>query len=478
MADWTAFGPAGLVALPLLGLFACLAVPRAGHGVATTTAVLQLAFVVALGLGGGIGTATALGGWDAPLGIGLRLDPLAWAFMAVTAVVFALVTPAAGAALSGSGASALWLGLLTGMSALFVSGDLFNLFVALEVAGLSAVALTAMGGDRRAARAAFGYLCVSLTGGLLFLAAVALLYRSTGTLDLAQVAAQAHSGGALAGPGLTAALALATAGLLLKTGAAPMHRWLPPAHGAATSAVSAVLSGIVVKGSLYILIRLWGELAPDALWAIVGQGIALLGVAGALIGTVGAFRAVRLKQMIAYSTVAQIGYMVLALGVSAAEPRAMAAMVAFVAGHAFAKAALFLAAGEMMKANGHDDIARLADPGASWGPTRGAVAIATATLIGLPPTGGFAAKWTLAQAGIAGGFWWVPVVLALGGLATAAYMSRLAAALMRNAPSDAPSHALAAVQGGRGWASLGLALAALVLGFGSLPIASLLGGGA
>ncbi|MEM9782926.1 MAG: proton-conducting transporter membrane subunit [Pseudomonadota bacterium] len=256
-AAWIAWGPAGLVGLPLIGLFACLALPRWGHAIATATTLLVLALVVALGIGGGIGGATVLGGWDAPLGILLRLDALAWVFTAITAAVFALVTPAAKTALSSEGVAALWLGLLAGMAALFVSGDLFNLFVALEVAGLSAVALTAMGGDARAARAAFGYLAVSLTGGLLYLAAVALFYRATGTLDLGQVASAIADGegAGAAEPGLAAALALATAGLLLKTGAAPMHRWLPPAHGAASPVVSALLSGIVVKGSLYILIR-------------------------------------------------------------------------------------------------------------------------------------------------------------------------------------------------------------------------------
>lgn len=475
MTDWIVWGPAGLIGLPLAGLFACLAMPRAGHAVAMATSVLQFGLVVAIGVGGGIGTTIALGGWAAPLGIALRLDALAWAFVAVTAFVFALATPSARTILGHEGVPALWLGLLTGMSALFVSGDLFNLFVAIEIASLSAVALTAVGGERKAARAAFGYLCVSLTGGLLFLAGVALLYRATGSLDIAQVGALVRE----AEPsGLIAALGLASAGLLLKTGAFPMHVWLPPTHGAATSTVSAVLSGVVVKGSLFILVRLWSELAPDALWAVAGHGLAALGVAGAAIGTLGAFQARRLKQMIAYSTVAQIGYMVLAFGISAAEPRAMAAMVAFVAGHALAKAALFIAAGEMVRANGHDDIDRLVGPGAEWGPTSGAIAIAAATLIGLPPTGGFAAKWTLAQAGLSSGFVWVPVFLVLGGLATAAYMSRLAAALMRSGPVTVPAHDPAPGRGLHGWASFGLALAALSLGFAVRPIVAAFGGGA
>ncbi|MEL6198150.1 MAG: hypothetical protein AAFT19_09900, partial [Pseudomonadota bacterium] len=107
-AAWIAWGPASLVGLPLIGMFVCLALPRRGHAIATATAMLLLALVVVLGLGGGIGGATILGDWAAPLGILLRLDALAWAFMAITAAVFALVTPAAKAALATSGAPALW----------------------------------------------------------------------------------------------------------------------------------------------------------------------------------------------------------------------------------------------------------------------------------------------------------------------------------------------------------------------------------
>ncbi len=471
--DWIGGVPAALVGVPLLGLLACLALPRLGSPIASLTAAGVLALTLAAGLGGGIGTSLALGGWPAPLGVVLRLDALAFAFVAVTAAIFALVTPAARDILARPEAPPLWLGLLTGMMALFVSGDLFNLFVALEVAGLSAVALTALGGSAQAARAAFGYLCVSLTGGLLYLAAVALLYRATGTLDLDQVAAAG-----LEGEGLAAALALATAGLLLKTGAAPLHRWLPPAHGAATAGVSAVLSGVVVKGSLYILLRLWMELAPPALWESLGPWLVLLGLFGAATGSFGAIKAERLKPMIAYSTVAQIGYMVLAFGVAAEEPRALGAVLAFVAAHAFAKAALFLAAGDMVRANGHDEVARLADPGPAWGPSRGAMAIAAAALIGLPPTGGFAAKWTLAQAGLEGGYWWMPVVLALGGLTTAVYMARLTAALMRVRPVESAGAAEPIEAGRRGWAALALALVALGLGFASLPLAALVGGAA
>jgi len=463
---WTAAAPAALVGAPLLGALAALAAPARATAMARLTGWAVLAMTLTA-----LPTAearTALGGWPAPLGIVLRLDALAWVFLAMTAAIFALAAGPARALLAAPGAAALWLGLLTGMNALFLTRDLFNLFVALEVVGLSAVALTALGGGAAAARAATTYLCVSLIGGLLYLAAVALLYRATGALDMAVVARAGLAPAALAAP-----LALAGAGLLLKSGAAPLHGWLPPAHGAAQAGVSALLSGVVIKGSLYALLRIGTELAPAALFQTVAPGLMALGLLGAAVGAAGALTADRLKALIAYSTVAQVGYMVLALGVSAHSPRAAQAMLGFVLAHGFAKAALFLAAGDLAKANGHDVVARLADPGPAFGPGKGALAIAAATLVGLPPTGGFAAKWSLAQGAAAEGMGWVAVALVAGGLASAAYLSRLAAAAMRGglAPADP-------VAGRHGWAALALALVGLGLGFATPPLAALLGGAA
>lgn len=452
-----------LIALPLLGALAALAAPRAAAGLAVATSATTLALALALAPGGS--GVVALGGWAPPLGIALRLDGLAWAFVAMTAAVFALAAPAARGLLAGRGAAALWLGLLAGMNALYLTRDMFNLFVALEVAGLCAVALTALGGGAAAARAATGYLIVSLTGGLLYLAAVAALYRATGALDAALIA-QAGAPAAT----LWAALGLASVGLLLKGGAAPLHGWLPPAHAAANPAVSALLSGVAIKGPIYALARLWFELAPDAAFAEAGPALAVLGAGGAVIGAAGALRAERLKRLIAYSTVAQVGFMTMALGIAAQSQRAAAAMLGFVAAHGLAKAALFLAAGEMARANGHDEVRRLADPGPGFGPAKGALAIAAAALVGLPPTGGFVAKWTLAQASVEASQWWGPAFLVAMSLVSAAYLSPLAAAAIRQAPPGGPA---VAADPAAGLGALALAAAALALGFAAPGLAAL-----
>ncbi|MFP4004000.1 MAG: complex I subunit 5 family protein, partial [Alphaproteobacteria bacterium] len=416
-----------------------------------------------------IGGEIQIAGWPVPLGIGLRLDGIAWIFLAFSALVFALAALAGRTTLARDGAATLWTTLLAGVNAIYLGADLFNLFVGLEVVSLSAVALTAIGGGAAAASAALRYLFVGLGGGLLYLMAVAVFYRAAGTLDIALIAQAKLQGAALAAP-----LALATAGLLLKSGAAPFHFWLPPAHGNAASAVSAVLSAVVVKTGLYLLFRMWIDVAPEPALSQAAPLFWALSVAGMVTGGAGALRAARVKTLIAYSTVAQISYMVLALGFAAAASGAAVAFAAFAAAHALAKSGLFIAAGLITRANGHDEVSRLADPGAAYGPTKIAVAISAGVLAGLPPTAGFFAKWTLMQEAAAAGAWWVAPALVAGGLLTAAYMSRLAAALMRNPPGDRPTEETGSLQG---WSALALSVSGLVLGFLGAPLAGLVEAG-
>jgi formate hydrogenlyase subunit 3/multisubunit Na+/H+ antiporter MnhD subunit len=238
----------------------------------------------------------------------------------------------------------------------------------------------------------------------------------------------------------------------------PFHFWLPPAHGAAAPAASALLSGIVVKAALYVLIRLWTEVAPPEVLAAAAPGFRALGVLALGVGALGAFRATRLKALIAFSTVAQIGYVPLALGFAGGQPLALKAAVAFMLAHGLAKGAIFLAADGVRRANGHDRLDDLADPGARLGPTKGAMALGIVALMGLPPSGGFLAKWTLAEAALQQGHWWVAPLMAAAAVLSGLYMLRLGATLMRTPvcpPSDAP----------RGWSALALAAAAMAVGF-------------
>ncbi len=311
----------------------------------------------------------------------------------------------------------LWLFLLAALNALFLSADIFNLYVTLELTGLAAVALTALTDDRDALPAAMRYLLANLLGSLAYLFGVVLIYHSFGTLDIATLAQRMESS-----PAVWSALGLMSAGLALKTALFPLHFWLPPAHASAPAPVSAALSALVVKGSFYILLRLWLEIFP-ADSGSSGVLFGLLGVAAVFWGGLQALRARRLKLLIAYSTVMQVGYLFLAFPL--ALPAAWRGALYLLLSHALAKAAMFLAAGNILHFAGHDRIADLDRIAQRLPLTIAAFALAGVSIMGLPPSGGFVAKWLMVEASLKTGQWWWAVALILGGLLSAAYVFKV-----------------------------------------------------
>ena len=304
------WGPV-LILLPLAGGIACFLFPASAKPLGLLTVALVGLAVVGLGwqlLGHGV-YHHAVGGWGAPLGIDLAADGLSLLMLAMTALVgFGVSLYATGYFKPADSVRfwPLWLLLLGALNALFLSGDLFNLYVTLELVGLAAVALTALQGGRDALMGAMRYLLATLLGSLLYLLGVALLYHGFGTVDLALLSERV-----MPSPVAWAALGLMSAGLILKTALFPLHFWLPPAHASAPAPVSAVLSALVVKASFYILLRLW-----LAIFADISEGVAalfgLLGAGAVLWGSLQALRQTRVKLLVAYSTVAQIGYLFLA----------------------------------------------------------------------------------------------------------------------------------------------------------------------
>jgi formate hydrogenlyase subunit 3/multisubunit Na+/H+ antiporter MnhD subunit len=264
-----------------------------------------------------------------------------------------------------------------------------------------------------------------------------------------------------------------TAGLLAKTALFPLHLWLPPAHAGAPPAASAVLSALVVKGSFFIALRLWFDALPELANVMAMQFIGLLGAGAILYGSALALRQSRLKLLVAYSTVAQIGYLFLVfpLAFDASAGR-LAAGTALAGGllqavsHAFAKAAMFMSAGLIALSLGHDRIAELGGIARARPVSLLAFALAGVSLVGLPPSGGFAAKWMLLSAAVATGQWWWAVVIVLGGLLTGAY---LVLVLMR--ALQAPAASAPPVQPVASWREampLALALLAVLMGLAAL----------
>ncbi len=412
----------------------------------------------------------ALGGWATPLGISWRLDGLGMTLLTLTWVLALAVTVYARAYFSGQTVFwPLWLLMLSGLSALFVANDLFNIYVMLEILGLASVALVTLANRTEALRAALTYLFVTLSGSLAYLAGVAVLYMQYATLDISLLGA-AVNGNALD----WTAMLLMAAGLLLKSAVFPLHFWLPRAHANAPAPVSVILSALVVKASLYLLMRLWRDVAP-AQPEVVAWLLGALGAVAIIWGSVQALRTPRLKVLVAYSTVAQLGYVMLLFPLSlqpASAAIAYAGVVYFICAHGLAKAALFMAAGNLQRLAGHDEIKDLHHAAAALQPTIFAVALAGASLMGLPPSGGFIAKWTLLGVSLENGAWiWVVVLLA-GGLLSVAYIFRILVLSFRDDAIALQTPAREQIPVAMQYVPLALGVFTVVLGFNAMPVIS------
>lgn len=459
-----------LILLPLgWASIAFLLGPGRGAWLAAAGLSLGLALSARVAAHAGAGQLHAAGGWPAPLGIELAADGLAALMLLLT---HAVALPLALYARPyfdrhPDGKAYFWplAGyLIAALNALFLSADLFNLYVTLELLGLAAVGLVASTGSAQSLTAALRYLFVTLLGSSAYLLGVALLYGVYGHVALPLLAPQMTA----PVPSATQlALALMLAGLLLKTALFPFSFWLPPAHGGAPAPVSALLSALVIKATFYLILRLWmslgGQFAPPALAQMLG----VLGAAAVVWGSLQALRQARLKMLVAYSTVAQIGYLFLLFPLAARASPAVAlsawqGVLMQAVAHGLAKAAMFAAAGAMAISAGHDTIERLGGVSARLPATLFTFGLAGVTLMGLPPSAGFLAKWLLLDAATNSGRWVWAAVLLGGGLLAAAYVFKvLRHAFVRAEESDTTFEALSPMLQ---WPPLLLAVASLVLG--------------
>ncbi|CAN5756960.1 hypothetical protein BH23GEM9_BH23GEM9_32400 [soil metagenome] len=419
-----------IVLAPLLAAAVAVSSARAAAAAALVTAVCLIAALTWLSLAvlqDGVLTHEA-GAWGAPVGIVLRADGLAVLLLAVTAVIGTAVTVYATAYFQPIYPHEedrglrffwpLWLLVWSALNAVFVSTDIFNVYVCLELLTLPAVALVALDGTRMAVTAAMRYLLLSLAGSLLFLLGVAIVYSGAGTLAIPQIGAAAMDADAA-----NLALTLMTVGLVIKAALLPFHFWLPPAHAGAPAPASAVLSALVVKAAFYVILRLWTEAFPGALHTPGATLLGVLGAAAVIWGSLLALRQTRVKLIIACSTVAQIGYLFLIFPLFVGAPvAAYTGGMYHLLSHALAKAAMFLAAGSMIRALGDDELTTLAGVGQKLPITFAAFGIAGLNLVGMPPSGGFIAKWLLLTAAITSGQWWWAVVIAIGSLLGAGYV--------------------------------------------------------
>jgi formate hydrogenlyase subunit 3/multisubunit Na+/H+ antiporter MnhD subunit len=412
-----------------------------------------------------------LGAWPPPLGVALRADGLSAVMMMATAVVICAVGTFAGAdfrpnAAASRAPTTFWLLLLAisgALNTVFLAGDLFTLYVALELVTFAAVPLVSLDGRAETVQAALRYLLFALLGSVLYLLGTTLLYGRYGTLDVVLLSHQ------IRGDAVTLiAAASMTTGLLAKTALFPLHLWLPPAHAGAPAAASAILSGLVVKASFFIVVRLWFQVMPALPGFAATQLRGALGGAAIVFGSVVALRQERLKLLVAYSTLAQIGYLFLMFPLALKDSGQLESAGALAGGllqavsHATAKAAMFMAAGSIYTVLGQDRLAGLSGVGRILPMSVLAFALGGIALMGMQPSGAYLAKELLLQAATETNQWWWAVVVQAGGILTGAYV--LLVLVHALAPAKGPIPVTGPVPRIQDAAALALALCSLLLG--------------
>ncbi len=385
-----------------------------------------------------------LGGWAPPWGIAYRIDALNALVALIVAGIGAFATLFAQrsvaaeipAELSGYFYATFQLCLL-GLLGIALTGDLFNLFVFLEISSLSSYALISMGRDRRALAAAFQYLIMGTLGATFFLIGVGLAYAATGTLNMADLAARLP---AAEYPHVVhTAFGFIFVGVGLKMAMYPLHQWLPGAYTYAPSFVSLFLAATATKVAVYVLMRaVFTVFSADyAAGTWFGELMVLFGAVGVIYGSLQAIYQRDMKSLLAYSSIAQIGYMV--LGIGFLTTLGVTASLVHVFNHALMKAALFMVAGIFVYRLGTTAWAGLAGQARAMPWTFAALVIAGLSLIGVPGTVGFVSKWYLVLAALEQDAWLVAVIILAGSLLAIIYIWKIVE-LMYFQPPAATDH--------------------------------------
>lgn len=370
-----------------------------------------------------------LGGWEPPWGIEYAIDILnAFVLVIVAGVCFftsVYARKSLGLEVPGKELPlyTLYILLATGMLGIVITGDIFNLYVFLEIASLAAYALVSVG-DRQALMASFNYMVMGTISASFILLGIGYLYVMTGSLNMSDLSTLLP---ALYGrPAVLVALALLVVGLSIKTALFPLHTWLPDSYTHAPSAISAVLSGTFTKVGIYALIKvMFTVFSPQYVIETVPVMTILSGVAavGIIAGSVLAIAQYDIKRMLAYSSVSQIGYIVLGIGM--ANKLAITGGILHILSHSLMKVGLFMVAGAIIYRTGIKNIHQLKGMGKKMPFTMAAFIIGALSMIGIPPTIGFASKFYLLWGAFEAGEWVFIAVILLSSLLTAVYFWRI-----------------------------------------------------
>jgi multicomponent Na+:H+ antiporter subunit D len=418
------------IAIPLVTAFVLPVFGKKGKDAATILANLATVSLLVLAVSSiGRTDVYEIGKWSIPLGINLVLDGLSSLLLLAISVVSVAAMLFSARYMEQYTAKSKYLSLfmlmVAGMNGVVLSGDIFNLFVFLEIASIASYALVGFGCEHEELEASFKYMVLGSIGSIFVLFAVALVYGNTGTLNMAYISKTIASRGLNAG--LTFALALFVAGFGLKAALVPFHAWLPDAHPSAPAPISAMLSGILIKAlGIYALTRV--------VFNIFGISVSLgwlLVVLGILSMVAGAFLAIGqwdFKRLLAYSSISQIGYVILGIGVGgtiiAKEGNLAWASLAILGGlfhllnHAVYKSLLFLTSGSVEMSTGTRKLREMGGLAEKLPFTRTTCTVASAAIVGIPPFSGFWSKLILVVAAVQAHLYWIAAVIVFVSLCT------------------------------------------------------------
>ena len=397
-----------------------------------------------------------LGSWEPPLGIEIRIDFLGVLMMVLISAISLIVAIYSRRYIAPSRSKeektffffseemeagkrpvyySLYLVISASMLGFVATGDIFNMFVFFELMAICSYALVAIPGSRLSIRAAVKYMLMAVPAAMLALLGISLLYSVTGTLNMVDLAEKIASSSYA--QVVTVSYVMLLIGFAVKAAVFPLHVWLPDAHSKAPSPISALLSGLIVKMGIFGMIRItlsvYGASFPSNL-NIINNFLTWIAAAAVIYGSVMAIKQTDLKMIIAYSTIGQVGYILIGFGL--ADVTALIGSMYHIVAHGLAKASLFLCAGAIISRSGYQMITDLKGASRKMPLTCAAFAISSLAIVGIPPTAGFVSKWYLVWGSLNTGNIPLAIVILVGSFLAAVYCFRVVYYMFFLPPSD------------------------------------------
>lgn len=420
--------PILIIISPLLAAFLVLFTRKYKIILATTSIIASIVFVLTLSsqILSGDKVTYHLGGWRGPLGISLVVDGLSF-FFSLIALGLGLLVIIYSIPEKRYGRTYYFLLLisLSSMIGVIYTADIFNMYVFYELLSLAVYLLIAYPKTGVTLRASFNYLIMGGVGLSFFLLGVGFLYAMTGTLDIFCIAEKMPDVFDSSMQMVIMSFALIATGMGIKIAVFPLHGWLPDAHSMAPSPVSALLSGVTVKIGIYCLIRVVYTVFSTEIFILISSHniLMVLGVVSLLFGASMALAQKDLKRLLAYSTINQLGIVLIGLGIG--TELGLTGALFHVLNHAIMKSTLFFCAGIMIAEAGTREVKGLSGFSRQQPVITFAFVIASLGMIGIPPINGFASKWIICLAAVEAGYTFLVVIILTASAIAAAYYFRV-----------------------------------------------------